>query len=224
MTNPEGKAPHLSPSNRTADTRAPLVLCGVNLGGVSALLPDLVVLPEGVSHADILRAEALFPAAVVAGAILDGQRMRAVVSHRGINQVDYLKVGSDQRTCGGEFPRQTPVYDAGPVSVGILICMDVQIPELANRVLGSLGQSAAPFKVLCIPADMDLNWFAGDDVSHLSRGAIHVALSNNAITYPEHRLRSFITDHRGQKAKAQVHREAISLRLSRARQGAAYEA
>jgi hypothetical protein len=196
-----------------AEPSQPLVWCGCSFDQIGDSIPNLIVFPEGVSNGDMERTKARIPDAVVAGAILEDGRMRGVLSHRGENLIDYLKAGCDGRSKGGLAPEQTPIAEVGDLAVGLLICMDVQDSVFAKRVLDDLEASAATFKVLCIPADMNLDWSFEGSAPFMSRGQIHVVLSNNTKTYPDNRIRSFITNRAGAMRKVQVDKEAITERL-----------
>jgi hypothetical protein len=172
--------------------------------------PDVIVFPEGVRQGEHDRARAWFPDAIVVGAIKEGRHMRGVIRHCGENQIDYLKVGADGHTEGAPPPASVPVYDTGEVAVGLLICMDVQNPMLANAVAEQLRNAAAPRKVLCIPAEMvGGSWFTDPLIGPPSWAGLQVALSNNDVRYPNNRLRSFITGRARSKIAEQADREAI---------------
>jgi hypothetical protein len=78
--------------------------------------------------------------------------------------------------------------------------MDVNDPAFARRVISRVQSSRAPRKIICIPADMDANWFVGDALPFPQMFAgTNVVLSNHNKTYGDHRCRSFITDVGGEE-------------------------
>jgi hypothetical protein len=130
------------------------IWCGTSVANIGDEPADLVVLPEGVAEADLVGVARSRPASVVVGAWAapDG-RMRGVIWHLGREQVAYGKVRFDGRSPGGPPPVQPPVYLHEQIAIGVVVCLDVQ-DDLANRVLEALLRAPAPFKALCIPADM----------------------------------------------------------------------
>lgn len=185
------------------------IWCGLAAAQLGAERPDLIVFPEGAGLGEIARAAAICPAAVIAGAIQDGDRMRGVIWRGGENQVDYLKVGADGHTRGGAAPAETPVYETDEVAVGLLVCMDVNDPFLQGRVTERLRAARAPHRVVCVPAQMfGFTWFLGPDLNR-SWWGLHVAVCNAVDRYPEHRLRSFIADPSGRKFEIQTGVEPI---------------
>ena len=138
--------------------------------------------------------------------------MRGVIQHRSHNHIDYQKVLSDGRSNGGPPPSYPPIYVCDTIAVGLLICMDIQEPVLTGRVIEGLHQATAPFKVLCIPAEMGAGggWVSEPSLGDPRWSGIHVALSNNNARYPEHRIRSFIADSARHKVVVQDDAEAIT--------------
>lgn len=191
---------------------APLVWCGCRIAEIGGA-PDVIVFPEGVARVDVERAKGRFPHAVVVGAVPEAGRMTGFLWSGGENLIDYRKMGFDGRSKGGTSPGRAPVARVGDLALGVVICMDIQNGDFTRWVLGELLASAAPYKLLCIVGDMDLNWSFDHSAPFMSRGEIHVALSNNVLTYPDSRTRSFITDRRGRMGVVQVDKEPISLRL-----------
>ncbi len=189
------------------------VWCGQSASQLGDQTPDLVVFPEGIGSDQIASVAAYHPQTIVVGAVLDANRMRGVVWHRSRNWIRYAKVGSDGQTDGGPPPGELPIYIHGEVAIGVLICMDVQLPTLRNSVVDALRRSAASFKILCVPADMQGGaWFVGDEVGPAWTG-VSLALSNGVFRSPTNRLASFITDVRGAKIAIQVGTEPVSYRL-----------
>jgi len=188
------------------------VWCGLAADQLSEDKHDLIVFPEGVEQSEIDQAQKLCPDAVIAGAILQSRRMRGVIQHRSHNHIDYQKVLSDGHSDGGPPPSCPPIYVCDTIAVGLLICMDIQEPVLTGRVIERLHQATAPFKVLCIPAEMSAGggWFSEPTLGDPRWSGIHVALSNNNVRYPQHRVRSFIADAARQKVVVQEDGEAIS--------------
>jgi hypothetical protein len=195
------------------------VWCGLAANQLPAEKPDLIVFPEGVDQSEIDLAQQLCPDAVIAGATLQGDRMRGVIQHRSHNHIDYQKVRSDGHSEGGPPPTSLPIYVCDTIAVGLLICMDIQEPILTNSVVAGLHRATAPFKVLCIPAEMHLSggWFSGQTLGNSGWVGIHVALSNNNARYGEHRIRNFIADATGQKVVVQKDYEAIAHKFQPAR-------
>jgi hypothetical protein len=187
------------------------VWCGLAANQLPAQKPHLIVFPEGVDQSEIDQAQQLCPDAVIAGAILQGDRMRGVIQHRFDNHIDYQKVLSDGHSEGGPSPSCPPIYLCDSVAVGLLICRDIQEPTLTNSVIAGLHRATASFKMLCIPAEMHISggWFSGPTLGNPAWAGIHVALSNNNARYGEHRIRNFIADAAGQKVVVQKGVEAI---------------
>ena len=187
------------------------VWCGLAANELAGENPHLIVFPEGVDQGQIDQAQQRCPDAVIAGAILQGDRMRGVIQHRSHNHIDYRKVLGDGYSMGGPRPVRPPIYLCGSIAVGLLICRDVQEPILTESVIAGLRQTTAPLKVLCIPAEMHMSggWFSGPTIGNPGWAGIHVALSNNNARYGELRIRNFITDAAGQKVVVQMGGEAI---------------
>ena len=92
--------------------------------------------------------------------------------------------------------------------------MDFDIPAVRDGVIEQLHRSAAPFKVLCVPADKSRDWFSTEPITPPQLDGIHVAVSNGLV-HGDNRLRSFITDRKRMKdaSAKQVDREPIRLWL-----------
>jgi hypothetical protein len=180
------------------------VWCGVSAGQLDGRTPGLIVFPEAVAQAEIDRAEALCPDAVIAAAVLEQGRMRGVIRHGGENRIDYLKVHGDGHTLGSGLHGQLPVYEGGSVAVGMIICRDLDEPRLKNDVADRLRHASAPFKVVAIPAQMHMSlWFDGPTLDDPAWVGLHVALSNGQDYHPVYRRLSFITDLAGRKVAIQ---------------------
>jgi hypothetical protein len=190
--------------------------CGLSADQLGTATPDLIVFPERVSQHEIDQAVARCPNAIIAGAISTKGFMRGVIWHHGRNQIDYLKVGNDGRLGSSPSPRreQPTIYESHDLAVGLLICMDFDIPAVRDGVIEQLHRSEAPFKALCVPADMYNAWFSTEPITPPRLDGIHVAVSNGLV-HGDNRLRSFITDRKRMKdANAkQVDREPIRLWL-----------
>ena len=72
-----------------------------------------------------------------------------------------------------------------------------------------LAAARAPFRLVCIPADMGSEWFPGDSVN-LFLGA-YLAVSNNHRTPGHTRRLSFFADPNGARLLQQRNYEAIVL-------------
>lgn len=191
-----------------------LISCAIASADLGDSLSDLIVLPEGAEITDVHETAAQYPEAIVVAAVTECSHSRAVVYHRGSNRIDYLKVRSDGRTVGSGNYAQNPVYDQSDCCIGVLICMDVDSPEFAGPVIARVQRSRAVRKIICIPADMDANWFVGDALPFPQMFAgTHVVLSNHNKTHGEYRCTSFITDMEGKKVCFQIKVEAIYHRL-----------
>ena len=188
------------------------VLAVHELDGVPA---DLVVFPEGISRLDLDAAQLSHPNAFIAAAIEENGCCRGILMHQRRNRIEYLKIGSDGRTVGSRNICQSPVYQAANVCVGMIICMDVNNPVFLRTVVDKIRSSTASQKFLCIPADMDANWFVGDKLAFPQEfGGVHVVVCNHTKTYPDIRCASFITDTLGTKIKVQRQHEPIHAELT----------
>jgi predicted amidohydrolase len=173
-----------------------------------------MVLPEYASRAEIERAETLNPSSVIVAAALDGIFNRAFLMHDGHNCANYLKMGDD---CSGKYlatgspPKQLPVLHLPEMSVGVVICMDVQQPNLLIPVVQSLRDGGRRFKFLCIPADMGGEWFNQEPLGSAHAG-VHALLCNHP-SHHDPRRTSFIADGRGNLVVRQNETETIYLDL-----------
>ena len=181
-----------------------LIWCGRSARELGDERPGVVVLPEGVSRINIRRAAGVAPDAIIAAAILSGGRMKGVLRHRGRNRIRYLKVLPDQWTAGGSLPAHWPVYETEDLAIGLVICVDLQCPELMDGVIQGLQAAKAPRKVLCVVTNTYAgNLLSADPVGYPSWAGIHVALSNSHAGYPDNRLQNFVTDEIGWKVAKQ---------------------
>jgi len=188
------------------------VMCALTASEVKTVNPDIIVFPEGVGSTEIDQAQLFNPNAIIIGAIVDDERSRGCLMHRGIHKIEYLKVMTDGRTIGSEDTKQNPVYEFDDICIGLLICMDVDNVGFSKAVIDQLISSSAKLKFLCIPADMGSDWFNDDNLPNKYHG-IHVILCNHTKTH-EARCKSFITDTQGRKIKIQNDRESIYVELS----------
>lgn len=186
------------------------VLTAEELGGQQA---DLIVFPGGVDRAEIEKAHLVLPRATIAGAVLEGRYVRAVLLHQGLNRIDYLKVDTDRRTEGtGYVPKRLPLFEAEDVCIGVLICMDVNLPDLASALIRAIRSSSAHLKIVCIPSHMGSHWFNADILPSQQYEGVHVVLCNHTKDYQD-RCKSFVTDTRGKKIRVQQQEEPIHVDL-----------
>lgn len=183
------------------------VECVSNSGEVLPGTPGVIVFPEYCDFSEIRKTAQAHPDAVVVGAVKDGIRSRALLVHGSRNWLDYLKVGSDGRTEGTGIVPKLPVYELPHISVGILICMDVQCGELVQRLVQRVEHSTSPVKLICIPAFMGSEWFSFP-VTNAPLNRVHVALCNHPAQ-DRPRCKSFIADATGAKVCQQSDREPI---------------
>ena len=166
------------------------VSCVSNLREIGDPASELILFPEYADLDEIKLAASNFPDSFVAGAIKTGRRSRGLLLHRGRNRIDYLKVGTDDITEGTGIMPPLPVYEFETLCVGVVICMDVQVPELVRNVVARVARSASKHKIVCIPAYMDSSWFTGPTLDANFRD-VHVALCNH--THQDRpRCKSFI--------------------------------
>jgi predicted amidohydrolase len=190
----------------------------MKLGCISAVAaPEdfgvrVIVLPEYSDPAFVRLAAKRNPHAIVAAAIEERGRSRALLLHGGKNQIDYLKVGTDGRTRGtGRAPSST-VRVFGDLAVGVVVCMDVQEATFLNTLTTELNASAARYKLLCIPADMTGDWFSTSELMPVFTG-ISVALSNHPTNH-QWRCKSFISDAERRKRAKQHDTESVFFDLN----------
>ena len=161
----------------------------------AALYPDLILFPEGINENEVERACSSHVDTMIVGAVTEDGRNRGLLLHRGQNRIDYLKIGDDGRTAGGEEPEQLPVFESDDVCIGVVICMDIEIKlgRFSRTVIERIRSSESQFKLLCIPADMASHWFDGDNLSSGTFDGVNVALCNHTKTHQE-RCKSFVAD------------------------------
>lgn len=198
-----------------------MVWCGLSADHLDKDKPNLVALPEDVDRSEIDRAEARCPGAIITGAISEKGPVQGVVSekgfmrgviwHRGRNWIDYLKVGNDGRASPSPRSEHPDIYVSNGLAVGLLVCMDFDIPAVRDRVIGQLHESAAQLKVLCVPSGMSRDWFPVTPISPPSLEGIHVVVSNN-MYHGDNRHLSFITD-RNRMPVTQLDKEPICMEL-----------
>ena len=171
---------------------------------------DVVVLPEGIALNDMQALSRRHPQLLVVGAAPEGKHMRACALLDGRNYVAYLKILSDGRSTGsGELPRSVH-FQFGPALVAVLICRDIHHPYWLD-VKKTFDEAAHPVKLLCVPADMNGEWFSSEPV----RGweGVHLALSNHCKTYPQSRARSLIAGTDGHWLVRQIDTEPVMVAL-----------
>lgn len=184
------------------------VACVIKANELSGPAADLIVFPEGVCHEEINVAQASQPNSVIVGAVVENHHCRAVLLHRGLNQINYQKVGSDGQTIGTEDAHQNAVYEFGTLCIGVLICKDIDHVELSQRVINAIQSSPANLKILCIPADMSSDWKVLGRAMRFE--GIYVVLCNHTKTYQGvSRCQSFIADTNGRMIRQQTQDEPI---------------
>ena len=193
-----------------------LLACITNPDDIGEEKPDLVVLPEYIDRAVVRRVARDNPDTVIATAVEIGNRSIGRLIYRGRNWINYRKIDTDWRTIGtGETPR-CAVRHFPHMSVGLVICMDIQNPTFVHEVVRQLRLGRTPYKILCIPADMSSEWFSGSDTLLDDFEGVHVAMSDwpddgGPMKRPQ--SPSFITDTHGRKVVKRAGSEAIKLRL-----------
>ncbi len=169
------------------------VACVLSANQLEGVETNVVVFPEGIDEIEITTAQIAHPNALVVGSIIENGMGRGVLYHRGQNRIDYLKIGNDRRTKPSNNERQMPVYEAGNICVGVVICMDVDTGVFLSNLLQRIKSSSAEFKLVCVPADMAEATFSGTELMPQWEG-VHVLLCNHIKTYPQGRAKSFISD------------------------------
>src|SRR6187399_2767942 len=112
-----------------------LVSCVQQAVEIETPCADVIVFPEYSELAELTKARSICPDAIIVGAVVEEDqrrvpRGRGILFHRGTNQIDYLKIGSDTsgETKGTDSrPERLPVYEFSNVCIGVLICMDVNV-------------------------------------------------------------------------------------------------
>ena len=105
-----------------------------------------------------------------------------------------------------------PVYEAGSICVGVVICMDVDTGVFLSNLLQRIKSSSAEFKLVCVPADMAEERFSGTELMPQWEG-VHVLVCNHIKTYPQGRGKSFISDTRRTKRVIQQTNERLFAEL-----------
>jgi predicted amidohydrolase len=181
------------------------IVCAATFDGNSDE-PDILVLPERTSLAELNAASACWPQAIVVGAVAEDCRIRAYLFHSGRNQIEYLKYATDGSSIGTQEIPVSQTFETKELAVGVLVCKDFQEVELRRTVLAKLLASKARHKIVCIPADMGSEWFPSEQVTEFI-GA-YVAMSNNLRPGGTRRA-SFILNPRGEFIESQVNQMAI---------------
>ena len=180
---------------------------------LAAESPDVILFPEGIEALELKLACREHPESVIVAAVREGEHCRAIVCYGGKNHVSYLKVETDGLTTGTGDVTQLPIAHLKGVTLGVLICMDVDHPNFSERVFSTLRKSIEPIKLLCIPSDMGSQWFEGEMLQPSERyEGIYVALCNHTKTH-DARCKSFITDTLGEKVQHQKNNEPIYAQL-----------
>jgi hypothetical protein len=186
-----------------------IVACAISVADLGQITPDVLVLPERTTMAELQAAQRLSSTPIVVGAIEEGRYVRGLLLHHGRNHIDgYWKTLDDDRSLGSNRPpSRTPVYQRDGLAIGVLICRDCQDNhQLRADVLGYLQNSTAEVKLLCIPADMHQEWFQSERTSFRD---VFLAVSNNSKPNNVNRCRSLIADPQGIRITTQVNLEAI---------------
>ncbi|MCF6325259.1 MAG: hypothetical protein L3J89_13225 [Gammaproteobacteria bacterium] len=174
------------------------IACVLNSNEITSEV-ELIVFPEAINKSEISRASNLYENSVVVGGVVENRNCRAFIQHRGLNRIDYLKVGTDGRTIGLDNINQIPVYEQKNICIGTLICMDIDIPDFSISVVERIRSSSAKVKILCVPADMGGEWLQGDILPFPKKyEGIYFILCNNIETH-QIRCKSFIADTSGKK-------------------------
>jgi hypothetical protein len=183
--------------------------CALNASEVTDGVECLLVLPEAISKHELDEACHLLPRTIIVGAApdADSEHIRAYLVHEGTNRLKYLKTLSDGRSTGSGLLPEIATYEAQDFIIGVLVCRDIENEVLRTEVLRTLTNSAAPTKILCIPADMHGDWFASTEITGYA--GVFVAMSNNNKTYPVWRSKSFIANPRGVRLSTQDEYEAV---------------
>ncbi|HEX3666830.1 MAG TPA: hypothetical protein VHU23_16520 [Rhizomicrobium sp.] len=120
-------------------------------------------------------------------------------------------MNTDGTTVGtGRLPK-LPVYETDDLCVGVLICMDVQIPELVRELVARVSSSLSTYKIVCIPAHMGSNWFSGPTLD-VNFGNVFVALCNHT-QQDRPRCKSFIAGPHRTKTHEQLDTEPLHAEL-----------
>ena len=185
------------------------LVCSASVDEVDAASPDVLVLPERTTKAEIYAATARWPNAIIIGATEEGKYVRGHLFKDGKDRINYLKFSHDGTSDGIDSASESLTFEDDDIAIGVLICKDFQQVDLRRSVMDRLAVARAPLRLVCIPADMGSEWFPGDSVN-LFLGA-YLAVSNNRRT-PNHTRRcSFVAGPDGAYLRQQSNYEAISL-------------
>ncbi len=184
------------------------IVCSCSVHEVGTEAPDVLVLPERTSRKQISDAIKRWPNAVVIGATKDGRNIRGHLRKDGKDHINYKKFLSDTKSLGTYRPPKNQFFENDDIAIGVLICRDVENPEmLVVNLMRRLLASSAPLRLVCIPADMHSDWFPPHIPIKEFLGAF-VALSNNQED--QSRRASFIADPNGQYLEPRKNHKAIS--------------
>jgi predicted amidohydrolase len=183
------------------------------------LSAHIFLLPERTQADEITKMQAMHPQAIIVGAVQEENPnrgrlplCRGALLHDSTNRIDYLKVGSDGQSLGTNVePLRFPIYETADICIAVIICMDIQVHYGAFRakVVRRVQESAAVFKIVCVPAAMNGDWF-GDATGipcPQEFAGVYIALSNS--DYYEVRCKSFVADPSGRYIAKQKGHEAI---------------
>lgn len=158
---------------------------------------DLIVFPEYSSFDSIMKAATSYPQSIVVGAAMNRNNTVGLLFHYGQLRLRYYKIESDGRTVGSNDIKQSPWYETHDTIIGMLICKDVDNVEFSAKVIKKVKSGNHRHKIICIPAEMDSQWFSSDSLDPRFMG-VNVVLCNNDKTY-QVRCKNFVTDTNGKK-------------------------
>jgi len=183
------------------------IVCALSVESVGALRPDVLVLPERTTRLELLRAQDRWPHCIVVGAVAEGEHIRGHLFSGGTDHIEYLKVQDDSVSRGVRYLPERFIYESGMYAIAVMICRDLQLVELRERIRSQFQRSVARFKVVCIPGDMGSEWFSSEP--HSVVGGAYLAMSNNwRMGYT--RRASFIAAPDGHILQEQEKYEAIA--------------
>jgi hypothetical protein len=185
------------------------LVCSGSVEEAGADDPDVLVLPERTTTAEIRAATARWPQAIIIGATAEGKLIRGRLVEDGTDHINYLKFSDDRTSDGTHSVPECLTFENDRIAVGVLICKDFQQAHLRRSVMEQLAAARAPLRLVCISADMGPEWFPGNTVN-LFLGA-YLAVSNNRRTPAHTRRRSFIAGPDGAYRLQQSNFEAISV-------------
>lgn len=186
------------------------IACAVDPVDLANAEFDLAVLSECVDDAALTALSASHPTAIVVGAVVEGRHCRARLLRSETNYIDYVKVMADKGMIAGAIDQKS-VKHFDDVSVGVVICRDIQEIKFATLVQRQLSQRGDVPRILCITADMANYWFTDDSLSGIPFAGNWTVLSNSTKTYKSREVRcaSFIADPTGKKRIKQEFGEPI---------------